>query len=409
LDITPAHAACAQAESLCYFPLMTFPPLLLSSGEASGDLHAGRLAAALRDRGVTEIFGLGGPQMAAAGVELVAEAREVSVLGITEILHRLPDLRRVFRRLLAAVDERRPPLAVLVDFPGFHLRLARHLRRRGVRNVYFIAPQFWAWRPWRVRVVRRRFERVLCIFPFEMDFYSCNGVEAEFIGHPLVGRVHPSAPQEELRNRWSLEAGRPVVALLPGSRGREVAQNLPPMLEAARELASTRQAQLLLASAPGLETAALAPARDSGLGIRIIEGASYDVLAAADVAVVSSGTATVEAALCRTPMVVVYRVSPVTAAMARPLIRAPYFAMPNLIARRRVVPELIQEAFTGPAVAQEVIRLLDSPPDREAMKHGLAAVEALLHGPRGDAIGRAADVVCEMLGCHTTLERKRTS
>jgi len=388
---------------------MNFPPLLISAGEASGDLHAGRLAAALRERGFGQMFGLGGPQMRAGGVELVAEAREVSVLGITEILHRLPDLRRVFRRLLDAVDERRPPLAVLVDFPGFHLRLARHLRRRGVRNVYFIAPQFWAWRPWRVRVVRRRFERVLCIFPFEMDFYTCNGVEAEFIGHPLVGRVHASAPAEELRRRWGLEAGRPVVALLPGSRGREVAQNLPPLLEAARELGSAREAQFLLAAAPGLEAAALAPARDAGLGIQVIEGAAYDVLTAADVAVVSSGTATVEAALCGAPMVVVYRVSPVTAAMARPLIRAPYFAMPNLIARRRVVPELIQEAFTGPAVAREVLRLLDSAAEREAMKHGLASVEAMLRGPRGDAISRAADVVCELLEGHTTPGGKSTS
>jgi len=188
-----------------------------------------------------------------------------------------------------------------------------------------------------------------------------------------------------------------------------VAQNLPPLLEAARELASARKAQFLLAAAPGLEPAALAPARDAGLGIQVIEGAAYDVLTAADVAVVSSGTATVEAALCGAPMVVVYRVSPLTAAMARPLIRAPYFAMPNLIARRRVVPELIQEAFTGPAVAREVLRLLDSAAEREAMKHGLASVEAMLRGPRGDAIGRAADVVCELLEGHTTPGGKSTS
>jgi len=388
---------------------MIFPPLLISAGEASGDLHAGRLAAALRERGVQNMFGLGGEQMRAAGVELIAEAREVSVLGITEILHRLPELRRVFRRLLDAVDARHPPLAVLVDFPGFHLRLARHLRRRGVRNVYFIAPQFWAWRPWRVRVVRRRFERVLCIFPFEMDFYAANGVEAEYIGHPLVGRVHASAPREELRRRWALESARPVVALLPGSRGREVAQNLPALLDAARQLRAECHAQFLLAAAPGLESSTLAPARDGGLDIRVMEGAAYDVLTAADVAVVSSGTATVEAALCRTPMVVVYRVSSVTAAMARPLIRAPYFAMPNLIARRRVVPELIQEEFTGPAVAREVGRLLDSPAEQGAMKDGLEKVEGLLHGPRGDAIARAADVVCELLGGHTTPRENRTS
>ncbi|HXZ20018.1 MAG TPA: lipid-A-disaccharide synthase [Candidatus Acidoferrales bacterium] len=381
---------------------MKFPPLLISTGEASGDLHAGRLAAALRERGATDLFGLGGEQMRAAGVDLIAESHEVSVLGITEILHRLPELRRVFRRLLDAVDARKPPLAILVDFPGFHLRLARHLRRRGVRNVYFIAPQFWAWRPWRVRVVRRRFERVLCIFPFETEFYRENGVNAEFIGHPLVGRVKPSFSSAEFRSRLRLDIGRPVVALLPGSRPGEIAHNFPPLLEACRELAATHNPQFLLAAAPGVTDEVLAPAVRAGLGIEVTSGATYDVLSAADVAIVSSGTATVEAALCGAPTVVVYRVSPMTAAIARPLIRAPYFAMVNLIAGRPVVPELIQDDFTGPRLARELGRLLDSPTDRENMKRELSAVESRLHGPRGDAISRTADVVCEMLSGKAT-------
>ena len=376
---------------------MPLPPLLISAGEASGDLHAGRLAAALRERGATHLFGLGGDNMRAAGVDLIAESREVSVLGITEILHRLPDLRRVFRRLLDAVDERHPPLAILVDFPGFHLRLARHLRRRGVRNVYFIAPQFWAWRPWRVRVVRRRFERALCIFPFEADFYQEHGVNAEYIGHPLVGRVHPAMPPAEFRARMRLDPSRPVVALLPGSRAGELARNLPPLLDACRQLAGSHRAQFLLAAAPGLSPESLAPATAAHLGIQIVNGATYDVLSAADVAVVSSGTATVEAALCGTPTVVVYRVSPVTAALARPLIRTDHFAMINLIAGRPIVPELIQNDLTGERVASEVARLLDSPSEREAMRRDLAGVEATLHGPRGDAITRAADVITEML------------
>jgi len=381
---------------------MTFPPLLISAGETSGDLHAGRLAAALRERGARELFGLGGEQMRAAGVDLVAESREVSVLGITEILKRLPDLRRVFRRLLDAVDARRPPLAILVDFPGFHLRLARHLRRRGVRNLYFIAPQFWAWRPWRVRVVRRRFERVLCIFPFETEFYRKHGVNAEFIGHPLVGHVKASCTPGEFRARLHLDADRPVVALLPGSRPGEVAHNLPPIVAACRELSTTRGAQFVLAAAPGLPDETLEPVLQSGLEIHRVCGAPYDVLAGADVAVVSSGTATVEAALCGAPMVVVYRVSPMTAAIARPLIRAPHFAMVNLIAGRPAVPELIQDAFTGPAVAREVARLLDSSAARETMRRDLATVETRLHGPHGDAILRAADVACEILSGKAT-------
>jgi lipid-A-disaccharide synthase len=388
---------------------MKFPPLLISAGEASGDLHAGRLAAALRERGVRDLFGMGGEEMREAGVGLVAESREVSVLGITEILHRLPALRRVFRRLLDVVDARRPPIAVLVDFPGFHLRLARHLRRRGVRNVYFIAPQFWAWRPWRVRVVRRRFERALCIFPFEAKFYQERGVNAEYIGHPLVGRVHAEVPRDEFRARSHLDASRPVVALLPGSRPGEVAQNLPPLLEACAELARTRGAQFLLAAAPGLPDDVLAPVRAANLGVQVVSGATYDVLSAADVAIVSSGTATVEAALCGTPMVVVYRVSPVTAALARPLIRTPYFAMVNLIAGRRIVPELIQDDFTGPNVAREAGRLLDSPAEREAMRRELGGVEASLHGPHGDAITRAADIIVQMLETHTTPQRNSPS
>lgn len=381
---------------------MTFPPLLISAGEASGDLHAARLAAALRERGASELFGMGGEHMRAAGVDLIADSREGSVLGITEIVQRLPELRRVFRRLLGAVDARRPPLAILVDFPGFHLRLARHLRRRGVRNLYFIAPQFWAWRPWRVRVVRRRFERALCIFPFETEFYREHGVNAEFIGHPLVGRVKPSCSREEFRSRLGLDPARPVVALLPGSRPGELAHNFPPLLEACRELAAARGTQFVLAAAPGLPDKSLEPALEPDLGIRISRGATYDVLTAADVAIVSSGTATVEAALCGAPTVVVYRVSPTTAAIARRLIRAPYFAMVNLIAGRSIVPELIQDDFTGPAVAREVGRLLDSPAAREAMTRELATVEARLHGPHGDPIARAADVVCEMLSGEAT-------
>jgi lipid-A-disaccharide synthase len=381
---------------------MTLPPLLISAGEASGDLYAGRLAAALRERGVTGLFGMGGERMRAAGVDLVAESREVSVLGITEILRRLPDLRRVFRRLLDAVDARRPPIAILVDFPGFHLRLARHLRRRGVRNLYFICPQFWAWRPWRVRVVRRRFERALCIFPFETEFYRQYGVNAEYIGHPLVGMVKPMMTPAEFRQRLGLDAGPPIVALLPGSRSREVAHNLPGMLEACREMARERKLAFVLAAAPDLPEAELAPARQVGLGIRVASGMTNDVLAAADVAVVSSGTATVEAALSGTPMVVVYRVSPITALLARPLIRTPYLAMVNLIAGRRIVPELIQDDFTGPAVAREVARLLDSAQVREAMRRDLGEVEARLHAPCGDPIARAADVVLEMAGARAT-------
>jgi lipid-A-disaccharide synthase len=384
---------------------MTPPHILISAGEASGDLHAGRLAAALRQRTGAVLFGLGGPHMREAGVELVAESREVSVLGITEILHRLPQLRRVFRKLLDEAQRRRPALAILVDFPGFHLRLARRLKARGVPNIYFITPQFWAWRPWRARLLRRRFALALCIFPFEAEFFRKAGVNAEFIGHPLVGAVRPTMTRAQFAARWGLDASRPILTLLPGSRPREVAQHLPVLLEACRRISSGRPdgqgVQFVLAAAPGMTAAEFGPIA-AVPPIRVVENATYDALAAADVAVVSSGTATVETALLGVPMVVVYRVSRITALLAKPLVRTEHFAMVNLIAGRRVVPELIQNDFTAEAVAREAGCLLDSAEARAAMKRELAAVEARLHSPAGDAISRAANLIAEFLERHAT-------
>src|SRR6266849_9721495 len=205
------------------------PPtqILLSAGEASGDMYAAQLAAALKARANCDIFGMGGAQMRAAGVEVITDYSEVSVLGITEILAHLPQLIRAMRRLLRAAEKRRPALAILTDFPGFHLRLARKLKPVGVRNVYYICPQFWAWRPWRVRIVKRRFALALCIFPFEEKFFGDAGVPVKFIGHPLVGNVAPTQTREAFCREHGLDAAKPVVTILPGSRHAELAQHLP--------------------------------------------------------------------------------------------------------------------------------------------------------------------------------------
>ena len=380
------------------------PQILISAGEASGEMHAARLATALLKRADIHLFGLGGPRMGEAGVELVANCSEVAVLGISEVLHRLPALRRVMRRLVAEAARRKPALAILTDFPGFHLRLARRLRWQGVRNVYFICPQFWAWRPWRVRLVKRRFEHALCIFPFEEKFYRDAGVTVSFIGHPLADQLRPAmspAELDEKRERFArkhgLDGHRRVVALLPGSRPGEIAHNLPPILEACRllERDSPGRLQFVLAVAPGLKSEQIAEYVRSDRGVRLVEDATYDALTAADVAIVSSGTATVEAALLGAPMVVVYRLSAATAWVARHLVRTPFFAMPNLIAGRQVVPELIQNDFTPERVAEEARRLLDSPQEREKMKRNLGEVRSKL-GP-GNAIERAADIVARML------------
>ncbi len=374
---------------------MTQIPLLLSAGEASGDMYAARLATALQARANVAIFGMGGPQMRAAGVDVITDYSEVSVVGISEVLRRLPALRRAMRRLVAEAGRRCPPLAILTDFPGFHLRLARKLRPCGVRNVYYVCPQFWAWRPWRARVVRRRFAQALCIFPFEEKFYADAGVPVKFIGHPLVGEVRPSISREEFLRQHGLDAAKPVVALLPGSRPAELGQHLPVLRDACKLIRSQADVQFVLAAAPGLDASSFGAAMPGGPCVTVVQGQTYDVLSAADVAVVSSGTATIEAALLGTPMIVIYRLTPLTAFLAKPLVRTPYYSMVNLIAGRRIVPELVQDDFQAARVAEETLRLLRSSDKAEEMRRGLAEVRARL-GPPG-AVERAADTIAAML------------
>jgi lipid-A-disaccharide synthase len=374
------------------------PPieLLISAGEASGDMYAAQLARALRNRADVHLFGMGGPRMRQAGVEIVVDSAEVGVAGIFEVARKIPALRRAMRTLRAESRRRRPLLAVLTDFPGFHLRLARTLHGRGVQNVYFVCPQFWAWRPWRVNLVRRRFARGLCLFPFETDFYRKAGVKADWIGHPLVGQVRATLTRAEFAARHALDPARPIIALLPGSRASELAHHMPRLVQSVALLDKSRpQRQFVLAVAPGLSHNQFAPYIPAPSPVHLIEDATYDALAAADVSIVSSGTATIEAALLGAPMVVVYRVSPATAWIARRLMRAPYIAMVNLIAGKLVVPELIQNAFTPQEVAREVEHLLASPDARATMRGDLAEVARRL-GPPG-AIDRAADLIASMI------------
>jgi lipid-A-disaccharide synthase len=370
-------------------------PLLISAGEASGDMYAARLATALQKRIDVALFGMGGPQMRAAGVDVITDYSEVSVVGITEILSHLPSLIRAMRRLVSEAERRRPSFAILTDFPGFHLRLARKLRPHGVRNIYYICPQFWAWRPWRVRVVRRRFAQALCIFPFEESFFGGAGVPTKFIGHPLVGAVQPTQTREEFCRQNGLDPGQPIVAILPGSRHAELAQHMPVIREACHRIHQQRPAQFVVAAAGLSNISELQAGWDAALKVRVLEGQTYNALATADAAIVSSGTATVEAALLDAPMVVVYRVTPLTALLAKPLVRTSYFSMVNLIAERCVVPELIQKDFTPAKVAEEVLRLLSDARARAELRAGLAEVRKRL-GPPG-AVDRAADAIAALL------------
>jgi lipid-A-disaccharide synthase len=373
------------------------PPtqILISAGEASGDMYAARLAAALRKRMDVQLFGMGGPRMRDAGVELVADCSEVSLVGIIEIAKKYPALNRVWKRLLGESLRRKPRLAILTDFPGFHLRLARALKRQGVQNVYFVCPQFWAWRPWRANLVRRRFVRGLCIFPFEQEWYRSRGVRADFIGHPLVGNVAARRSRAEFAASLGLDAAKPIVALLPGSRTGEIAHHMPPLMAACHLIGKSHSVQFVLALAPGMTKSQIAGYLRSDVPVSVVEDATYDALGAADLAIVSSGTATVEAALMNAPMIVIYRLAPLTAAIARLLVRTPMFAMVNLIAERKVVPELVQNDFTPERLAREAIRLLASPEARSKILEGLAEVREKL-GPPG-AIDRAADIITAML------------
>jgi lipid-A-disaccharide synthase len=379
---------------------MSAIPILLSAGEASGDMYAARLATALQQRADVQLFGMGGPQMRAAGVEITVDYSQVSVLGITEVLKKLPSLRRAMRRLVDEAQRRRPPLAIVTDFPGFHLRLARKLSPLGIRNIYYICPQFWAWRPWRANLVRRRFAQALCIFPFEEKFYRDAGAAVEFIGHPLVGNVKASMSREEFCAENGLSGDKPIVTILPGSRRGEIEHHGAILAEALAQLKRTiPEVQALVAVAPGVIQSELEACFRSGNGVRFVAGATYNALAAADLAIVSSGTATVEAALLGKPMIVIYRLSPLTAKLAKPLVRTKFFSMVNLIAGREVVPELIQDDFTTFGVASEAVSLLSASKESleklALMRLGLAEVTRLL-GPPG-AVERAADAILSQL------------
>jgi lipid-A-disaccharide synthase len=374
---------------------VTRPEILISAGEASSDMYGAQLATAVTKRTGAHLFGLGGPRMREAGVELVADCSDIAVVGIFEVLKRLPNVWRAWRRMEQEAARHSPKLGILLDSPGFNLGMGRRLRKQGIPLVYFISPQVWAWRPRRVKIIRRLVERVLVIFPFEEEFYRRAGVPVDFVGHPLVDTVHATMTRADFAARHGLDLARPILALLPGSRPSELAYHMPVILEACTQLARDLNPQLVLAAAPGLSRQTLAGWTRPGLKIHTVEGATYDALAAADVAIVSSGTATVEAALLGTPMVVIYRVSRLSGLIGRRMIRTPFFAMVNLIVGRRIVPELIQDDLTAPALEFEVRRLLTSEAARKQMKQELGGVRARLGS--GGAIERAAGIIASVL------------
>jgi lipid-A-disaccharide synthase len=370
--------------------------ILISCGEPSGDLYAGALAVEIRRRQPdAAIFGLGGQRLMAGGGELLADYRGLSVTGLVEAVRVIPKSLGVLNRLVDAARSEKPNAVVLIDFPDFNFRLAAAVKRLGIPIIYYISPQLWAWRQSRMKVMKRLVDRVLVIFPFEEQIYRNAGVPVQFVGHPLVDLARAQEPKDSFMRELGLQPQRPIVALLPGSRPNEVERLLPVLRDAvARITAQLPQAQFVIARAPALDDHLFS--RSTWSGARPVEvlARTDDVLAISDIAITASGTATVQAALHGRPMVVEYRLSPLTYRLGRRFLLVDNVAMVNLIAGRRIVPELIQDDCTAENIAAEALSFLTNPARAEEARQGLEIVRTKLGGP--GASGRAAEAVLEV-------------
>jgi len=382
---------------------------MISCGEASGDAYAGALARELRALNPsTQVFGLGGPRLRAAGADLVGDYEGMSVTGLVEAASVLRRAWHMRKALCDAARERRPDVFVAIDYPDFNFRLLPSLHEMGVPIVYYVSPQLWAWRAGRLRTIKRYVDRMLVIFPFEAAIYEQAGVPVEFVGHPLVDMARAGRSRAQLLGEVGLDGSKPVLALLPGSRPNEVRPLLPGLVAAVPLMtARVPGLQVLVARAPSLDDSLFAPLADlraAGIATAVASGAADDVLAAADVVVTASGTATVQAALHGRPMVIVYRLSPVTYAIGRRFVRVTTYGMVNLVAGRRIVPELIQADFTPERVADETVQLFTNHERAEAMRRDLAEVRAKLGVP--GASSRAAAAVVEVMSRRTGTQQR---
>lgn len=398
-------------------------PIFVSAGEASGEHYGALLIESLTRQLAARnqsarFFGMGGPRMVAAGLQPIVRAEQMAVMGITEVVLHLPRIYSGFRRLRSALAATPPAVAILIDFPDIHFRLAKQLHALGVPVLYFVSPQLWAWKKHRIKLVQRYVDEMLVIFPFEEQFYRDHNVRAEFVGHPLADLPAPTISRADFASHHQLDPSATWIGLLPGSRAKEIHANLPEILAAARLLSSqTPNLEFLLPLAPTLTTEQrtmvqqLVSRYGRNLPIRLIgdhgaegavgptAGGARAALHHARASIVASGTATVEAALIGNPFVVVYRVSPLTYAIAQRVVHVPHVAMANLIAGRRVVPELIQNDFTASNIVRELAPLLPDGPPRQSMmeelngiRHRLATVSRPLGEPQRNAIDRVASI-----------------
>jgi len=375
--------------------------ILISAGEASGEMYgAGLIEALKRHDPSLEFFGVGGQRMRDAGCDTVVDAKDLAVVGITEILSHLPKIYGLFQKLVAEADRRRPDLAIVIDSPAFNWRVARQMKKRGVPVVYYVAPQFWAWRQGRVKLLRKYISKALVIFPFEEKFYRERGVDASFVGHPLAELPPPAITREAYAAQYHLDLDKCWITIMPGSRVKEVRMNLPTLSDATTLLGPGFE--FLLPVAPTLDREFLEQST-RGRGITLVSEA-LPALHHARAAIVASGTATVEAAMMATPFVMVYRVSALTYTLGKPRIKVPYFAMVNLIAGEKIVPELVQDDFTAERVVARLKELISEGTARRTMLEGLARVKAELRsrdsGDARPAAERAAQSVLDLVADH---------
>ena len=379
---------------------------LVSAGEASGDMYAAgvvnHLVRALPD---LDLYGCAGPKLQHSGVRPIIDSSRLAVVGLAEVVGHLPGIYREYRKLVRYAETHIPAAALLTDSPDFHLRLARHLKRMGVPVNYLVAPQVWAWRQGRVKVIRELVDRLFCLFPFEERWFRDRGVNATYIGHPLAGMVRTTLTRGEFFSKHDFPSDRPLLALLPGSRAGEIQRHLPVLLPAVARLRDRFPLSFVLATPCGFQThSALENFREpiDALSIKIVENETWDCIGYADLALAASGTVTVEAAVLGTPMITFYKVNQLSWNAGRRLVRVPFLSMVNLVAGRQIVPELIQHDMTPERLSAETEALLLRPDLQDRMRADLAEVRATLTGA-GDPLGRAANLILADMKTRTNL------
>lgn len=356
--------------------------VLMVAGEASGELHGAGVVRALRSRRTeVEVFGIGGDAMQREGVELLYHCSKLSFMGFLEVVKNLPTVMQVERTLLKTLEDRRPDVVVLIDYPGFNLRFARKVKERGIKILYYISPQVWAWNRGRVKKMRSVVDRMKVVFPFEVDIYRQEGIDVEFVGHPIVERIGASCIRQAFITRHHLDPAKKILGIFPGSRVQEIEQILPVMLAAADELRTGRPLQVVVGVAPNLGTDILRQHIAGDAQVTLVENATYDLMQYADAALVTSGTATLETGWFGTPMVVAYRTSAASFFIGRLLVDVPYIGLVNIVAGRKVVPELIQHELTRENLVREITPLLDDPAKANAMRRELGVIKSRLGGP----------------------------